>query len=110
MGWTKKKNEIGITQLTQHPPDEYGGDQMRATACIVACAPPTACFFFQGGNYSKLSVFYALSRVLQAAESNRIGLPLLKIQLRPFGERYLFVIVDSFFFSPLAFFDLFTVL
>ena len=39
--------EIGKKQhLTQHPADKHRGEQMRATACIVACAPPTASVFF----------------------------------------------------------------
>ena len=39
--------EIGKKQhLTQHPADKYRGEQMRATACIVACSPPKASVFF----------------------------------------------------------------
>ena len=38
---------IGITQhLTQHPADNHRGVQMRATACMVACAPPQASVLF----------------------------------------------------------------
>ena len=31
----------------KHPADKYRGEQMRATACIVACSPPTASVFLE---------------------------------------------------------------
>ena len=32
--------------LTEHPAHKYSGEQMRATACVVACSPPTVSICF----------------------------------------------------------------
>ena len=48
--------------LTQHPADKYRGEQMRATACIIACSPPTASVFFLVAQARKLSLSSSLER------------------------------------------------
>ena len=40
--WDRNKKQ----HLTEHPAHKCSGEQMRATACVVACSPPTASIFF----------------------------------------------------------------
>ena len=60
--------EIGKKKqhLTEHPADKYRGEQMSATASIVACSPPTASVFFLAAQARKLS----LSASLELAEES----------------------------------------
>ena len=51
----------------KHAADEYRGEQRRATACIVACSPPTASAFFLAAQAGKLSLSASLERAEEAA-------------------------------------------
>ena len=52
--------EIRKKHLTEHTADKYRGEQMRATAYIVACSPPTASIFFLAAQARKLSLSASL--------------------------------------------------
>ena len=42
--------EVGNRSIShKHPAEKYRGGQIRATACIAVCSPPTALGFFFGG-------------------------------------------------------------
>ena len=72
--WVLSGNHVLFSKLyeirkkqhfTKHPADKYRGEQMRATACIVACSPPTACFFWAAQG-RKLSLSASLEWAVEA--------------------------------------------